>query len=963
MSSIVDQIRVALNKRDGINEDLMRPLAEVYTHETRRVNERLVSAAERLQKGLRSEAIQAVLAHPSAMDAAAALDFAEVDEWFDILQFLGIPVPAPIRSDLVEQLNETIVEAQPMEALLKQHRRLALARAPLPWRLKVLRRLAELDPINAFWTEDISDYERTRHKQLPSAINHAKTNKDIAQLNSLLEEVNDPNWLSPPDKVHQKTIVVALEEFNSEQSLAELNRLGPLLHEAFCEFDEAHARQYLAQWRECKSDFRGQLPEPLVAQYEPTADWIAQLDLEKKERESRNTALALLEKKIDRNAPLHEVEQAYHKASIFDEPIPEELARRYYMLVEAKSLSKKRIFQAAIVGLISLAICIVGAFGWWQFEENKLRRLSAAESQLQSLLASADIVAARTFYDQLVAADTPTAQHANILTLAGQLESLESEERGRVEEFEGHLSRASAEDPADIDLSSLIKAEILAKSEAEKAAAFALRSRRERWEAEIAEQQSELLRAELLQQRRVLNEIEQQPASNQLVGTLAGAIAKLQPLSGQFPRAASTLHDQVDSEVQRARSLRNAILARVQKQQREEAAFANFLGSNSPADLTRNMKQYLSEFPSSNLSSDFAVVASEESLWRAADQWNELMKAATAVVSNDFSKDSVSLFNSAKQAIEFASHPAATPQVRNALQPILAVEKRREIFGNVFLGLEDSVLSDLYTIKEQESNKKNRYFVYKSYVENNQKRLFDEPAANRGVEVVDDSSGAVRNTTLDGKLASNPEPKATIDWLVGIGKTQEDKFLLDWEGEFVRLVAELFKRQELDHRLKEMLLQHILAGAAQGSESFRERLGSVLLLLNERENLRSTWYNPERVNTSVDPQIKSQVTDTLIPVYEQRGKLSDYLDTFRLTQFQWVGMLTRSEDGQMMIHLQSDQLADGGLYVIEESSQSPGTSKWIDVGTVEMGEISETANLNSQLAGRPVFLLSSNLTP
>lgn len=86
----------------------------------------------------------------------------------------------------------------------------------------------------------------------------------------------------------------------------------------------------------------------------------------------------------------------------------------------------------------------------------------------------------------------------------------------------------------------------------------------------------------------------------------------------------------MDSEVQRARSLRNAILARVQKQQREEAAFANFLGSNSPADLTRNMKQYLSEFPSSNLSSDFAVVASEESLWRAADQWNELMKAATA---------------------------------------------------------------------------------------------------------------------------------------------------------------------------------------------------------------------------------------------------------------------------------------------------------------------------------------------
>src|SRR5690606_4326811 len=118
-------------------------------------NERLTKAVALLHKGLRSEAIQVVSLAPNALDAAAALDFPEFDSWCEILQFFGIAVPDELQRDLADQLNEAIVESQPLAGHLRQHRRLAIARAPLAWRLKILRRIAAMDPTNGVWEEDL----------------------------------------------------------------------------------------------------------------------------------------------------------------------------------------------------------------------------------------------------------------------------------------------------------------------------------------------------------------------------------------------------------------------------------------------------------------------------------------------------------------------------------------------------------------------------------------------------------------------------------------------------------------------------------------------------------------------------------------------------------------------------------------------------------------------------------------
>ena len=159
MSTLPDEIRKALEKPDGISEETMSTLAARYDEQVRAVNERLDEAVALLRKNLRSEAIQSANRRPNVMEAAVALDFPERIEWQEILQFLSVPVPQQLDHDKVRQINEAIVETQPIDELLKQHRKLAIAKAPLSWRLKVLRRIAEVDSIESIWMEDVEDYE------------------------------------------------------------------------------------------------------------------------------------------------------------------------------------------------------------------------------------------------------------------------------------------------------------------------------------------------------------------------------------------------------------------------------------------------------------------------------------------------------------------------------------------------------------------------------------------------------------------------------------------------------------------------------------------------------------------------------------------------------------------------------------------------------------------------------------
>ena len=78
----------------------------------------------------------------------------------------GIASPSPLLLDIAAGFNEAYALEEPLVATLPRHRVLAFTHGSLPARIRVLRRLAELDADNAIWHEDLQVFEKERQTQI-----------------------------------------------------------------------------------------------------------------------------------------------------------------------------------------------------------------------------------------------------------------------------------------------------------------------------------------------------------------------------------------------------------------------------------------------------------------------------------------------------------------------------------------------------------------------------------------------------------------------------------------------------------------------------------------------------------------------------------------------------------------------------------------------------------------------------
>ncbi|HID21572.1 MAG TPA: hypothetical protein EYP14_04140, partial [Planctomycetaceae bacterium] len=184
---VVDEIRTVVSCDDWRWDDRLRELAAEYARACREANERLRRCEEFLQRGLKAEAIQIAEAEPNLLDLAALLDFPGRSQWDDLAVMYELPRAESLLIPVVSELNAAYNEQLSLDGLLKKHRLLALARAPLPMRLGVLRRLAEADLESLFWEDDVRAMERVRLEQIEREASEARRRDDVATLDRLLQ--------------------------------------------------------------------------------------------------------------------------------------------------------------------------------------------------------------------------------------------------------------------------------------------------------------------------------------------------------------------------------------------------------------------------------------------------------------------------------------------------------------------------------------------------------------------------------------------------------------------------------------------------------------------------------------------------------------------------------------------------------------------------------------------------------
>lgn len=953
MPTVTEQIRHALARRDGVSEEAMRELAEAYAVDVSRANQRLAKAVELLHKGLRSEAIQQANLPPNLFDTAAAMDFAEFEEWCDILQFLGIPVPEELKRDLVEELNEAVVEAQPLSELLKQHRRLAIARAPLAWRLQVLRRIAEVDRMTLMWREDLEIWEATRMKQLSVEVSRAVSGGDMEELESLRRELSEVKWSIIPEPELLQRVEGGLQTANEKATSAEWERLSPLLHDAFCQFDEAAARQLAQQWKSACDRSRRTPPAELAEAFHGVEDWLSEIEAEKGQRRERAEAIGKLESALDRNESRVALEAAFHACSRFDEPPPQPLVQRYRLAMEHFELAAARRNQIALAAIVGVIVCAVGGIFLWQRSAVRERSIMGAREELMGFLESKQIGQAEALRSSLETNMPHVIADPRIASLFGRLESLIDEEARRVEVFNDYLRQSDVSSPEEKNVTALARAEELAEHEEEKAAAFRIRRRYLQWDREVEAAHTSELLARVNEIRDESEVLEKKPPEDVTSTELVELLGRLDELIPVFPRASPAAKAQVGSTRTRLISMRDALRSDAERRRTETAAMERLLKSNTLDGLAHNLQAFIDASPSARLSAEFARSLAERSHWSSARVWNDFADELANVLSGDWSEQSVAQLTEQERSLrsKLAANPAeeATGFWKDRIH---RSSERDALLDSALTDLRRTQFSGLHTVIQKSS--RNRYFVNMEVLQ--RKPIDADTTANIRIRHIVSATGAETDRGLEGPFELVREPRATMAWLqesLGMNRKQFGK---DWDNQWIKLLAFLLQRQGLDFQVKEVLVSELLEVACKGSDQLADELNLERQFFREQALAGEKWF----VTTTFQDESSAEMAslfDKLRMLSQSSPKLADEVNRLRQYQYQWIGVLVLDGAGNPQLAVPMLSADSGRIVISKPSTRNSDATDIVIVGQVENGRPLLDGDRADLLAGRPVFFL------
>ena len=391
--SVIDDIRTVLENTQSIypeHRETLRRIAQNYDDAVGGVNGRLRQAAQYMRKGNVGEALRLVEAEPNLFDVVAVLDFPERSLWEEVLAAFELPPVQAFLREILRELSDAAAQSAPLEPLLRKHRFLALALAPLPLRLATLREIAAQDPTNTAWMADIEAYERERLLELRSEVEAALRQPDIHRLSQLEAELTSPDWKIGKPEALLFSVQRELQSLKSTAAIASLRKLAEQLLAAHRERDLHRALPLRDSWNALQQQLQTPVPAELMRQVHPALNWLL-LDDEAKQQDRRfRYEIQRLEDALDRNAKLEELlqihEEAEAAADASGEEIPEALEDRVEARIDAARSAAASQRKFLIVGGAIAALFVVVMVVVLASQASRLRQVDSVVAEIQAVI-------------------------------------------------------------------------------------------------------------------------------------------------------------------------------------------------------------------------------------------------------------------------------------------------------------------------------------------------------------------------------------------------------------------------------------------------------------------------------------------------------------------------------------------------------------------------------------------------
>ena len=954
--SISQRIRKQMEQPNGLTQEKLEPLAAEFSAAVAKANERLNECIGLIRKGLRSEALQRVRMAPNLLDVAAELEFPELTDWIEILQFYGIDPPENLDTDAVAQVNEALLEEQPLEELLRQHRRLAIAKAPLAWRLKVLRHIAEVDSMNPVWLDDIQAWETVRVTQLASDYQRIAANPELEkELVSLKDELAFPKWIvKPPADLAEKVNKLCLQRVSAKH-FVDLKSLADSLHNAFAAGDEATAIELAKDWKASLGKLVLPPPRELLDDVAPALEWLEDRIRERAREEKYDGMTKTLDGLLLKSTSSEfELSSAYRDLLALQLGVEPLLEQRYKVRVAEMQQNAKRKQVVMLTAIVATAFFLAAGAGLWLWNRNYRAAVDASVVRLEQLSEKGELLQANTVYESLMAQSPSVAKASEVIALKTNIDAKLTAEGKRMEQAARAIEDADAKTPDALSLDKIVAAEKMVKSEAEKSKVKAIRGRFEEYQRKIADDELQSLRLDLKGLESKLEELKTTPVASVDDAALEGVLFDIRALSDKYPKARLQGSSLIDLGIQRATSLRDSFRKQKREMERKQEGLFGIRTAKSVDEFKAQLRKFKDALPEDVYSLEFEESLKEASLWESVEQWNQWCNdLAQQSVAGLREKPASELIQRLEKVRSILSNLPGEGNVENFRTMASSFSKRGQVLADLVEELKDSVIIELKTLTDKQNK---RVFVHQEDVADITKKTSrNTPTTTSSIPAISDATGSVSNLDFRGELTITEEPRQGIINLIRTVEAEKSQIVSRWESEMLKQLDLIVNRPGVDGAMKELLFSRLVSAASDGSSAFKKAFSEVQSELNNNSEKRKRWYEMKETSESMSESLTNLYKAAVEKVKEIQKNDDAILVALSKSRLVWVGGILRDGPGKPQPSLYRSDVPDGLLWVVVPVAGNAKNGKLVSVGRVT-GNMPTLENSSSDIVcGRPLF--------
>ncbi len=386
-ASVVTQAAQLLLENAGGDTD-GRGIAAAYAELCAQANERLSRCAGFARSGRLVESIHLADESPNLLELCNLLDFARAAEWRNLCGIKKWPVAQPIDADAINVLNDAYGSGMPLEPLLQEYRA-AMSKRDRRSAVLILRRLAQIEPDNPTWRDDLAAFEARRIEEISTALADLDRRGALEELTALATELGG-TWSHPVPQDLASQVEQALTRAERRHAEKDIQQYARTLADVYAAKEINRCEELLGRIDAILLAYAMQLEPDTARLVRESREWVLGTRAEEAEEQAYQQAFDRLTAAVEHGSGAG-TEAALDGLARFNRKLPEGVETRALQIVENYHVDLERAQRLRVIGSVAAVLLVMGGCIWAWLTVTFGRKVQATADEISALHAAGDL--------------------------------------------------------------------------------------------------------------------------------------------------------------------------------------------------------------------------------------------------------------------------------------------------------------------------------------------------------------------------------------------------------------------------------------------------------------------------------------------------------------------------------------------------------------------------------------------